>query len=343
MDCKSLIFERPHKVAVKVEQLPAPGPRQLLVETSLSAISAGTELLLYRGEFPGDMVIDAGLPGYGDQFAYPLPYGYAAVGRVIKTGEGVGREWLGTRVFAFKPHASHFLALPEELYPLPANVTEQEAVFLPGLETAVNLVQDAAPLLGEKVLITGQGVVGLLTAGLLSRFPLAALVSLDSYAIRRQASRKAGCHASLDPEDNRTGGQLAELFQGPEMPGTADLVLELSGNPAALNTALAWVGFAGRVIVGSWYGSKQAVLNLGGEFHRKRIELLSSQVSTIAPRLTGRWDKRRRLAWSWAELKRIGPAALISHEFAIEEAAQAYELLAGHPEGVLQVIFRYDR
>ncbi|MDZ7641095.1 MAG: zinc-binding alcohol dehydrogenase [Desulfurivibrio sp.] len=343
MNSRRLIFERPHKVTVETTELPSPGPYQLLVETSFSAISAGTEMLVYRGEFPGEMAIDSRLPGYGDQFGYPLAYGYAAVGRVVKAGEGVSREWLGTRVFAFKPHASHFLALPEELYPLPDDITEQEAVFLPGLETAVNLVQDAAPILGEKVLITGQGVVGLLTASLLSRFPLAALVSLDSYAIRRQASRKAGCHASLDPADDGVARQLAEFFQSAEMPGRVDLVLELSGNPAALNTALDWVGFAGRVIVGSWYGSKEAVIKLGGEFHRKRVELLSSQVSTIAPRLSGRWDKRRRLAWSWAELKRVGPAALISHEFAIEEAQQAYELLARHPERVLQVVFRYDR
>lgn len=339
---KSLIFDRPYKVEVQEEEVDGPGENQLLVKTEFSAISAGTELLVYRGEFPEDMVIDSAITGYGNNFEYPLQYGYSAVGQVIELGEGVSRKWLGRKVFSFKPHRSYFLAGPDELYPLPGAVKEKDAVFLPGMETAVNIVQDAAPILGEKAAVLGQGTVGLLTAHLLACFPLDALIGMDRYPLRRKASIEAGCQDCLDPGSDDFSQRPDRLFPEAFLPGKADLVIELSGNPEALNCALDWVGFSGRIIIGSWYGKKQASVNLGAEFHRRRIKLISSQVSTIAPELSGRWNKRKRMDLSWSELERVGPGKLISHEFAIDEADQAFELLDKFPEQVLQVIFRYD-
>jgi threonine dehydrogenase-like Zn-dependent dehydrogenase len=122
-----------------------------------------------------------------------------------------------------------------------------------------------------------------------------------------------------------------------------DLAIELSGSPTALNDAIALTTFSGRIVIGSWYGEKRAEIDLGGAFHRSRIKLNSSQVSTIAPELSGRWDKARRFQVAWEALKRIQPQKWITHRFPIEEAGKAYELLDKNPQETIQVIFEYNK
>lgn len=331
-----LRFLAPRRVEVCQEEICSLGTGQVLVQTRLSAISAGTEMLIYRGEFPPGMALDASLPALQGEFRYPFTYGYACVGEVVEIGAGVDATWRGRWVFAFQPHASHFVAAPETLLPLPDGLPPERACFLPNLETAINLVQDAAPLLGERVLLFGQGVVGLLTAALLARFPLAALVTVDRYPLRRQVSLALGVSASLDPTDAYFHAEARGW-----LPAGADLTLELSGSPDALNDALTLTGFSGRVILGSWYGTKPMALQLGGEFHRRRIRLLASQVSTIAPELSGRWDKSRRFALAWDWLTRLRPEGWITHRFPIEQAETAYHLLDERPEQALQVVLTY--
>ena len=115
----------------------------------------------------------------------------------------------------------------------------------------------------------------------------------------------------------------------------------LSGSPSALNDAITSTGFDGRVVIGSWYGEKQAMLDLGGEFHRSRIKLISSQVSTIAPKLSGRWDKGRRFQVAWDALERVRPGKLITHRFSLGDAKEAYWLLDKNPEETIQIILQY--
>jgi threonine dehydrogenase-like Zn-dependent dehydrogenase len=189
------------------------------------------------------------------------------------------------------------------------------------------------------VVIFGQGVVGLLTTALLARLPLASLATLDPYPLRRQSSLALGAHASLDPSEPQALTRLHAVLQQ-EQQG-ADLTYELSGNPAALDQAIAATGFSGRVVIGSWYGQKRPYLNLGGRFHRSRIRLISSQVSTLAPEWTGRWSKARRLQVAWWMLEQVRPARLITHRFPLTQAAQAYALLDQHPEEAIQVLLTY--
>jgi 2-desacetyl-2-hydroxyethyl bacteriochlorophyllide A dehydrogenase len=338
MESYHLLFTAPYKIAIQREELPEPGPGQVRVETLLSAVSPGTELLIYRGQFPQDIPVDESLTALSGSFVYPLRYGYAAVGRVEAAGEGVDPAWVGSRVFAFQPHASRFLAVPGELILVPAGLPTEEAVLLPNMETAVNFVMDGAPLIGERVAVFGQGIVGLLTTALLARFPLAALVTLDRYPLRREASLDLGVQASLDPA---VGGpdilkQFSQLF-----PGGADLVYELSGAPEALDSALAAAGFAGRVVIGSWYGQKRASLDLGGRFHRSRLRLICSQVSTLSPELTGRWTKERRFTLAWEMLRLVQPSRWITHRLPMAQAPEAYRLLDQQPDQAIQVVFTY--
>jgi 2-desacetyl-2-hydroxyethyl bacteriochlorophyllide A dehydrogenase len=324
-------------VEVRTGHLPEPGPGQVLVHTLISAISPGTELLIYRGQFPIDLPVDESLPALSGDFHYPLRYGYSAVGRVAALGSEVDAAWENRNVFAFQPHSSYFLASPNELLTLQEGLLAEDAVFLPNMETAVNFVMDGNPRIGESAAVFGQGIVGLLTTALLARFPLADLLTLDHYPLRRRASLELGANASLDPAGPQTPKQMLAL-----LPDGADLTFELTGSPEALDQAIASTGFAGRVVIGSWYGQKRASLDLGGRFHRSRIHLISSQVSSISPELTGRWDKARRFALAWDMLRQVRPSRWITHRFSLAQASQAYRLLDQDPREAIQIVFRYE-
>ncbi|MDI6854963.1 MAG: zinc-binding alcohol dehydrogenase [Deltaproteobacteria bacterium] len=342
MTRRSLYFVKQRTAEVREENLTGPRAGEVLVQTLLSGISAGTELLVYRGEVPAEMAADETIAALSGTFAYPLKYGYAAVGRVTALGSGVERSWDGSLVFAFQPHESHFSAAPQNLLKVPPGLEPEDAVFLANMETAVTLALDGAPLLGEKVAVFGQGVVGLLLTALLAKFPLGALATLDLHANRRLLSETLGAQASFDPADPQALAGLRAFFKQLEDYDGADLTYEVSGSPAALDMAVAATGYHGRVVIGSWYGKKRLELNLGGEFHRRRQRLISSQVSTIAPELRGRFTKARCLDLAWRMIKEINPRRLISHRFPLAGAPQAYAMLDRRPEEALQVILTYE-
>jgi len=348
MHRKTIYFTAPKQIEICEESLPVLGTDEVLVETICSAISAGTEMLIYRGQFPNQ--VDA-IDSISSGLHYPTSYGYANVGRVMEIGKTVDREWKDRLVFSFQPHTSHFITLPDSLIPIPDSLPPEAACFLPNMETAVNLIQDAAPILGERVLVLGQGVIGLLATALLKEFPLERLVTADRYSLRREASLALGIAASLDPATDdfcekalsHCHAKLIPDRDVKDLPkrGGFDLTLELSGNPAALNDAIAVTAFNGRIVIGSWYGEKRASIDLGSVFHHSRIKLISSQVSTIAPELSARWDKSRRFEVAWEALKRIQPQKWITHRYPLDQARQAYQVLDASPQETIQIVLNY--
>jgi 2-desacetyl-2-hydroxyethyl bacteriochlorophyllide A dehydrogenase len=330
---RSVVFAAPGQISIASDVVPQPNADQVLVESCVSAISAGTELLVYRGQMPQQMAVDATIEALDGTFVYPLRYGYATVGRIKANGNNVSDDWNDKLVFAFQPHTSHFVTEPEQLIVVPHGVSAENAAFLPNMETAVSFVMDARPVIGERVVVFGQGIVGLLTTQLLAQFPLAQLVTVDVHPLRREWSRKLGADVALHPDEI---GRLNTI-----MPDGADVALELSGNPQALDSAIGAVGYGGRVLIGSWYGTKAATLDLGGVFHRNHIQLISSQVSTLSPRWRGRWDKARRLDVAWQKLGQNDPAQLITQRFAVENSAEAYRLLDQSASETVQIILTY--
>ena len=325
LKAKTLFFIAPKKVELRETILPPLKEDEVLVETICSAISAGTEMLVYRNQFPH---LKDSHDSLSSDLNYPLAYGYACVGKVKEIGSAVNREWENRFVFAFQSHTSHFITQPDSLFPIPDSLIPETACFFPNMETAVNLIQDGAPILGERVLVLGQGVIGLLTASLLSEFPLESLAVVDNYELRKNALKS---HKS----------QVTSQFILDLQPATFDLVFELTGSPTALNDAIELTTFSGRIVIGSWYGQKQESINLGGSFHRSRIKLISSQVSTINPELSGRWDKSRRFQVTWEALERVKPEQWITHRFSLNDASKAYQLLDENPQETIQVIFEY--
>jgi 2-desacetyl-2-hydroxyethyl bacteriochlorophyllide A dehydrogenase len=339
---KTVRFLSPGVVNVEESALPEPGEGEVLVGSICSAISAGTELLAYRNQLPSEMAMDATFPALSSTPSYPLSFGYAAVGEVLAAGTGVDASWGGRRVFAFHPHASHFVAATTELTPLPESCSPEAAALLPSMETALNLLHDGRPLIGERIAVLGQGVVGLLTTALLSRLRPSPLITVDAHPLRRRTSLTFGASVSLDPADSDSLQPWRVATQNTRGASGLDLCYELSGSPEALDLALELTGYSGRIVIGSWYGTKRGEVNLGGPFHRSRIRILSSQVSTIDPALSGRWDKDRRLALALELIEQFQPEALITHRIPVEQAAQAYRLLDQEPERALQVLITYE-
>lgn len=341
-DQVAVVFTSVRTATLETNPLPPPGVGEVRVRSLVSAISPGTEMLIYRGEMPEDLAVDETIVSLAGGFSFPLRYGYALVGEVTAAGPQVDPHWLGQLVFAFHPHESCFNIASQHLFPLPDGVQPEDAVFLPNVETAVNFVMDGHPIIGEQVVVFGQGIVGLLTTALLARFPLGKLISLDRFTLRRRVSLAVGAHLSLDPADTDVLVKLRETLGAKDLFAGADLVYELSGIPETLNQAIAAAGFGGRIVIGSWYGKKRATLDLGGRFHRARLEIISSQVSSLNPRLAARWTKSRRLQTAWEALLTIHPSQFITHRFPLQRAAEAYHLLDTHPERAIQVIFIHE-
>jgi 2-desacetyl-2-hydroxyethyl bacteriochlorophyllide A dehydrogenase len=335
MNRRSLYFTGPSEAAIRPTSVEM-ADDEVLVETRVSGISTGTELLIYRGDAPTDLPADETLEALDGDLSFPVRYGYAAVGDVIDAGPAVDDGWIGRTVFGFTPHETRFALPPDRLVPVPDAVDPEAMAVFPSVETATSLVLDGRPRVGEEVVVFGAGVVGLCTLGVLSSFPLRRLIAVEPVASRRERARGMGADAAVPP------AELDDVLDAGAGPDGADLVYELSGRPAALDDAIDAAGYDGRVVVGSWYGDKPATLDLGSTFHRDRISVESSQVSTLAPETRGRWSKKRRGDTAVERLRSLGAADLVTHRVPFADAPEAYRLLDRHDDDVLQVLLTYD-
>jgi threonine dehydrogenase-like Zn-dependent dehydrogenase len=319
---RALYFLRPGRVGLREEPL-APDPGKVLVRSRLMAISHGTELLAFRGQMPRDMEADAALSGLPGTLEYPLKYGYS----------NCGLTETGARVFAFYPHQDLFYADPAELIALPEHLSDEEAVFLPNMETAVGIVHDAAVRLGEKVLVAGLGVVGLLACALLIRSGASEVIAVEPLALRRDSARELGCRVFSSEEPD-----LEARIKGLTGGRGVDVAIDASSSESGLQLALDTLAFEGTLVEASWFGDRKVGLELGRSFHRRRLKLLASQVSQVGAGLAPRWDKRRRLDTALELLAQLRPSRYITHRFPLGRAQEAFETIDRHPERVIQVV-----
>jgi 2-desacetyl-2-hydroxyethyl bacteriochlorophyllide A dehydrogenase len=343
----SVYFTAENEVSLADEPVEAVGDGEVLVRSIVSAISAGTELLFLRGQVPPSMAVDDSIPNLArESVRYPLKYGYAVVGRVAQVGRDIDPAMEGILVLAFHPHESCFVTTPDALIELPSDMPPDKAVLLPTMETAASLVMDARPVLGEQIVVVGLGMVGQLATHLLASMSPGRLVCVDPSALRREHALRLGADAVVDgalPDPVESIRRALSASAGGQSYKGADLAVELSGHPSGLDVAIQSLGFNGRVLIGSWYGTKRApAIPLGGAFHRNHIELVSSQVSHIHPRWRGRWTKPRRLQTALALLAKLDHAPLITHRLPLGRAADAYQILQSAPEDALQVLLTYE-
>lgn len=327
-------FGGPQRVEIREEPAPSVGPEDVRVRSLVSGVSAGSELLVYRGSAPRELQPD--LPTVSGDFGFPIKFAYASVGRVVEVGANVVRPAVDDIVFVHHPHQTEYVVPADAPIPLPEGLPADVGVFVANLETAVTVVLDAHPRLGEAVLVTGQGVVGLLITMLLRKAGASPILTADLHERRRTASVAAGSNHAIGADDHLIDAVL-ELTDRRGV----DVAIEASGSPAALQACIDAAAFAGTVVVASWYGNRDVSLSLGGRFHRRRLRLVSSQVSTLDPALAPRWDRARRMALVSDLLGELPLSELITHRFPMDQAAAAYELLDRRAGDCLQVVLDY--
>ena len=335
LEACALWFSAPRTTEFRPERVWAPGPGEVRVRTIASALSQGTEMLVYRGEVPADLPLD--LPTLAGSFSFPIKYGYATVGRVLDSGGDVENLAPGDTVFVHHPHQDVFLVPAEALVRLPSGLDPLLGLFVANLETALNVIHDTPLHLGEAALVFGQGVVGLLVTQLLGLAGASRVLVVDPVKKRRELALDVGADEAFEPDDVPERVLNATAGRG------ADVAVEASGAGVALQAAIDAVASEGTVVVASWYGTKPVALSLGEHFHRGRVRLRSSQVGGMNPDLGPRWDHARRMETVLGLLSRLRLKELISHRFPFDRAPDAYRLVDERPGETVQVIFTHEQ
>lgn len=329
VDARAVFFVAPSKVEVAPVEVAEIGEYDVLVRTSYSGISAGSELLAYRGEIDPDVPLDETIGALGGTFRFPFRYGYSCVGRVER---GSGELAEGDLVFAFHPHQDRFVVPAEDVIAIGA-MDARTATLLPLVETALQLSRDAGTVEGEHVVVIGLGVVGLLTGALLARAGARVLAS-EPLEWRRSAAESFGV-AAVAPDD------LAGAVHTHTGRRGAQVLIEASGNPEALASSLRLLAHEGTALVASWYGRKPVPLPLGAEFHRRRLSIRSSQVSSIPVAQQPYWTVDRRRQVARALLDELPLRALTTHTFSFDDAAKAFAAVDRGDDGLVHAALCY--
>ncbi len=319
---RALWYESPGRAVLRDEVMQPPGPDQILVRAAWSGLSRGTERLVFEGAVPESEWSRMRAPLQAGDFPFPVKYGYALAG-VVEAGPA---DMLGKAVFALAPHQDRQVMAAEMALPLPAALPPRRAVLAANLETALNVLWDSEVAPGERILIVGGGVLGLLLTRLAAALPGSEVTVVDLLRERAPTVEAFGAAFAL-PE---------------RAPADQDLVIHTSASEAGLRLALRSAGREARVVEASWFGSRHVNLPLGGGFHAKRLRLISSQVGALPAARAARWTHRRRLAKALDLLQDPAYDALLGEETAFENLPQCLaRLLDASAPGFLPLI-RYD-
>jgi threonine dehydrogenase-like Zn-dependent dehydrogenase len=320
-EARAFWLAAPGRGEIRRSTLAPPRPGEVLVRARASGISRGSESLVFRGGVPESQRQAMACPFQEGDFPAPVKYGYASVGAV----EAGAPALIGRRVFCLHPHQDRYVVPEAAAVPVPDGVPDRRAVLAANMETALNGLWDGAPLIGDRIAVVGCGTVGALMAALAARIPGTTVEIVDIDRGRAALAEALGCRFAL-PE---------------RAAGDADLVIHASGNAAGLATALALAGMEATVLEMSWYGDATVPAPLGAAFHSRRLRLVASQVSAVAPARRARRSRRRRLEQALDLL--VDPVfdRLLSGESAFEELPQTMARLAADPAGALCHVVRY--
>ncbi|MFI0908298.1 zinc-binding alcohol dehydrogenase [Streptomyces sioyaensis] len=294
----------------EIRTVPVPEPRdgEVLVRTVCSGVSRGTETLVFRGGVPESQHTVMRAPFQEGDFPAPVKYGYLNVG-VVEQGPSA---LLGRTVFCLYPHQTHYVVPASAVTPVPDSVPASRAVLAGTVETAVNALWDAAPLVGDRIAVVGAGMVGCSVAAVLARFPGVRVQLVDADPARATTAEALGVDFAL-PQDAL---------------GDCDLVVHASASEQGLARSLELLAPEGTVIELSWYGDRQVSLPLGEAFHSRRLVVRSSQVGAVSPARRARRTFADRLALALDLLADPAFDALITGESAFEDLPRVMPRLA---------------
>jgi len=309
------------RAELRAEPLGEPGEGRVQVRTLFTAISRGTESLVFNDLVPSDQRQRMRAPFQAGEFPHPVKYGYCAVG-VVEAGDPA---WVGRTVFALHPHQDRFVLPAGAVAEVPRGVAARRAVLAANMETALNALWDAGALPGSRIAVIGAGVVGALCAYLAGRLPGAEVTLVDVLASRADLAKALGVGFAFPAH----------------APRQCDVVFHASASAAGLQTALACAGDEAGVVELSWYGDRTTVAGLGGNFHSGRLRLIGSQVGQVAPVMRARWDYRRRLAKALELLADPRLDALLEPDIGFAALPEHLPALLGPGADVLCQVVRY--
>lgn len=310
----------PGEAVLRHQALPALPTDWVRVRMLASAISRGTESLVFHGRVPAGQHAAMRCPWQEGELSFPVKYGYCAVGRI----EAGPPDLLGRRVFALHPHQDCFQLPASAVVPVPDAVPDTRATLAANMETAINGLWDAEPHLGERVVLFGAGLVGLLTALLVRQIPGVELRLVEPEPSRAAVAAGLGIAPVPVPED------------------WADLAINASGSPAALAAALRAARFEARLLELSWYGDREVTLPLGEAFHSRRLRILSSQVGSVAAPMRARRSHGDRLRLALALLADPVYDRLIGRTVRFADLPAALPGILGDASGPPATVVTYE-
>ncbi|MEU6373160.1 zinc-binding alcohol dehydrogenase [Streptomyces sp. NPDC046909] len=313
----------PGEGEIREMPLPAPSDEEVLVRALYSGVSRGTETLVFRGGVPVSQHAAMRAPFQEGDFPAPVKYGYLSVGEV----EEGPAHLVGRTVFCLYPHQTRYVVPVAAVTRVPENVPAERAILAGTVETAVNALWDAAPLVGDRIAVVGGGMVGCSVAALLARFPGVRVQLVDADPARAKVAEALGTGFAL-PADAL---------------GDCDLVVHASATERGLARALELLRPEGTVLELSWYGDRQVGLPLGEAFHSRRLVIRSSQVGTVSPARSASRSYADRLALALELLADPALDALVTGESAFEELPRVMPRLADGEIPALCHRVRYDK
>jgi len=318
---RALWYARKGIVEVREADLPPLQAGEARIRTRFSGISRGTERLVFEGSIGQSEWARMRCPMQEGAFPFPVKYGYCAAG-VVEDGPA---DLVGRHVFCLHPHQDIFNAPVAQLAAIPDEIPLKRATLTANMETALNAVWDSGAGPGDRIVVVGAGVVGLLVASLASRLPGAVVTAVDVDDSRRAIAESLGAG-----------------FARPEhAPEDADVVFHTSASSGGLNTAIQCAGLEGTIVEMSWYGDKPVQADLGGAFHSRRLQLLSSQVGRLPARRNARWDFPRRRDTAMRLLAEPALDALVAEETAFDDAPRELPHILGPGAHGLAPVIRY--
>lgn len=320
-EARALWYVAPGAAELRASSYPQPGADEVLVRTLYSGLSRGTERLVFEGRVPESEWQRMRAPAQAGDFPFPVKYGYAAVG-VVEAGP---KSLLGRNIFALYPHQERFVISVNCVVPIPSEIPARRAVLTANIETALNILWDGNAAPGDRIVIVGAGIVGLLVARLAARIPGTDVTVVDIDASRKPVAEK-----------------LNVTFAEPQSaPHNADLVIHTSASEKGLSLALECAGDEATVVEASWHGASTCHVALGGSFHSRRLRLISSQVGEIATARRPRWNHRRRLEAAVRLLSDDRLDALIGEEIPFNELPKHLPRLFARDAAGVGALVRY--
>ncbi len=321
---RALVYEAPFSARIQTVEVPIlmehdRAKAKVRIRSLYSGLSRGTERLVFEGRLPESEWARMRAPFQEGDFPFPVKYGYAAVG-VVEAGPDA---LIGRTVFALHPHQTVFAVPSDSLIPLPESLPPKRAILAANMETALNALWDSGAKSGQRIAVIGAGLVGCLIAHLASRLAEASVTLID-----------------IRPERAEIAEALGITFRLPQKaePG-AEILFHTSASEAGLRLALDLAGFEARIVEVSWFGDREITLPLGGAFHSQRLQIISSQVGSVAAPMRASVTHRDRLETAISLLNDARLDALMTEEVAFDNLPEALpRLLAPDAEGIATAI-----